>query len=131
HVDIELASTEIDPMAVACALDGAPHLPAGQYARRTVRDSGAGMSPKVIERIFDPFFTTKPPGQGTGLGLSIVHGIMRSCGGTVTVQSALGKGTSFHLLFPAAQETSAAEATGTMAAMARGAGQRVLFIDDE
>src|SRR4029078_2435074 len=113
HVDIELASTEIDPMAVACALDGAPNLPAGQYARLTVRDSGTGMSAEVLERIFDPFFTTKPPGQGTGLGLSIVHGIMRSCGGAVTVQSALGKGTSFHLFFPAAQEPSAAEGAGT------------------
>jgi CheY-like chemotaxis protein len=56
---------------------------------------------------------------------------MRSCGGAVTVQSSLGKGTSFHLFFPAAQVAAATEATGTMAALARGAGQRVLFIDDE
>jgi len=130
-VEIELASTEIDPLAVACALDGAPNLPAGQYARLSVRDSGAGMSPEVIERIFDPFFTTKPPGQGTGLGLSIVHGIMRSCGGAVTVQSALGKGTSFHLFFPAAPEASATDGTSTVVGLTRGMGQRVLFIDDE
>jgi CheY-like chemotaxis protein len=130
-VEIELASTEIDPTAVACALDGAPNLPAGHYARLTVRDTGTGMSPEVLERIFDPFFTTKPPGQGTGLGLSIVHGIMRSCGGAVTVQSALGKGTSFHLFFPAAQETSATDGTATITGLSRGMGQRVLFIDDE
>jgi CheY-like chemotaxis protein len=116
---------------VACALDGAPNLPAGHYARLTVRDTGTGMSPEVVERIFDPFFTTKPPGQGTGLGLSIVHGIMRSCGGAVTVQSALGKGTSFHLFFPAAPETNALDGTSTVTGLSRGMGQRVLFIDDE
>ena len=130
-IEIELTSVDVEPNAVACALDGAPNLPMGQYARLTVRDSGTGMSAEVLERIFDPFFTTKPPGQGTGLGLSIVHGIMRSCGGAVTVQSALGKGTSFHLLFPAAQAASAADGTGTIAGLSRGAGQRVLFIDDE
>jgi PAS domain S-box-containing protein len=130
-IEIELTSVDVEANAVACALDGAPNLPAGQYARLTVRDNGAGMSPEILERIFDPFFTTKPPGQGTGLGLSIVHGIMRSCGGAVTVQSSLGKGTSFHLFFPAAQAAAATEATGTMAGLARGGGQRVLFIDDE
>ena len=130
-IEIELASTDIDPTAVACALDGAPNLPPGRYAHLTVRDNGTGMSPEVLERIFDPFFTTKPPGQGTGLGLSIVHGIMRSCGGAVTVQSALGKGTSFHLFFPAAPEASSADGTGTVTGLSRGMGQRVLFIDDE
>jgi PAS domain S-box-containing protein len=132
-IEIELTSVDIEPNALACALEGAPNpnLPNGQYARLTVRDSGTGMSAEVLERIFDPFFTTKPPGQGTGLGLSIVHGIMRSCGGAVTVQSALGKGTSFHLFFPAAQEASDASGTATIVGLARGAGQRVLFIDDE
>ena len=130
-IEIELASTDIDPTAAACALDGGPNLPAGRYAHLTVRDNGTGMSAEVLERIFDPFFTTKPPGQGTGLGLSIVHGIMRSCGGTVTVQSVLGKGTSFHLFFPAAPDASSADGTGTVAALSRGMGQRVLFIDDE
>jgi PAS domain S-box-containing protein len=130
-IEIELTSTEIDPTAVACALDGAPNLPPGHYARLTVRDNGTGMSPEVVERIFDPFFTTKPPGQGTGLGLSIVHGIMRTCGGAVTVQSGLGKGTSFHLFFPAAADASLADHSSTVAGLSRGMGQRVLFIDDE
>jgi PAS domain S-box-containing protein len=130
-IEIELTSVDIEPNAIACTLEGAPNLPAGQYARLTVRDSGAGMSPEVLERIFDPFFTTKPPGQGTGLGLSIVHGIMRGCGGAVTVQSALGKGTSFHLFFPAAEEASSVDAAATLTGLSRGAGQRVLFIDDE
>ncbi|MEJ0037531.1 MAG: PAS domain-containing protein [Gammaproteobacteria bacterium] len=130
-IEIELTSVEVDPTAVACGLDGAANLPAGQYARLTVRDNGTGMSAEVVERIFDPFFTTKPPGQGTGLGLSIVHGIMRSCGGAVTVQSVLGNGTSFHLFFPAAPEASFATGTETATGLSRGMGQRVLFIDDE
>ena len=130
-IEIELTTVDIELDAMACALDGAPNLTPGQYARLSVRDSGTGMSPEVLERIFDPFFTTKPPGQGTGLGLSIVHGIMRSCGGAVTVQSQLGKGTSFHLFFPAAPEASALDGTATIAGLSRGAGQRILFIDDE
>jgi CheY-like chemotaxis protein len=112
-------------------LDDAPDLPPGHYARLTVRDNGCGMSAEIAERIFDPFFTTKPVGQGTGLGLSIVHGIMRSSGGAVTVQSRLGKGTAFHLFFPAAQEVSQASVTGVHHALTRGGGQHVLFIDDE
>jgi CheY-like chemotaxis protein len=56
---------------------------------------------------------------------------MRSCGGAVTVQSGLGKGTSFHLFFPAAPESSSADGTATAAGLSRGMGQRVLFIDDE
>ncbi|MEJ1960164.1 MAG: PAS domain S-box protein [Gammaproteobacteria bacterium] len=130
-IEIDLASIAIEAEAIACALEGAPKLLPGNYAHLTVRDNGAGMSAEVVERIFDPFFTTKPPGQGTGLGLSIVHGIMRSCGGTVTVKSGLGQGTTFHLFFPAAEEASTGSATGSHQSLARGLGQRVLFIDDE
>jgi PAS domain S-box-containing protein len=92
-IEIELATVDVDPEAVACVLDDALDLKPGRYARLTVHDNGCGMSPELVERIFDPFFTTKPVGQGTGLGLSIVHGIMRSSGGAVTVQSKPGKGT--------------------------------------
>jgi PAS domain S-box-containing protein len=131
-IEIELTALDIEPGAVACALDNnVGQLSAGHYARLTVRDNGCGMSPEVAERIFDPFFTTKPVGQGTGLGLSIVHGIMRSSGGAITVQSELGKGTAFHLYFPAAEAASLTSATGTHQTLARGGGQHVLFIDDE
>ena len=67
------------------------------------------MDAATLERIFDAFYTTKPVGEGTGLGLSMVHGIMKSHGGAVTVESAPGKGSSFALYFPAAKEKAKKE----------------------
>jgi len=66
----------------------------------TVADSGTGIEEKVIGKIFDPFFTTKGSDQGTGLGLPIVRNIISSHGGTISVQSELGKGTTFTLILP-------------------------------
>ena len=83
-----------------------------------------------MARIFDPFFTTKPLGQGTGLGLSIVHGIMHSCGGAVRVESEIGKGTAFHLYFPALEHAEATDPTAKHPALP-GGGQHILLIDDE
>jgi len=72
----------------------------GDTALVTVTDTGTGISPETQARIFEPFFTTKPDGKGTGLGLSIVQGIMESHGGSVSVQSEVGKGTTFMLRLP-------------------------------
>lgn len=62
-----------------------------------VTDTGAGMPKEIMGRIFDPFFTTKPVGKGTGLGLSISYGIIKKIGGQLTVDSAVGIGTTFHM----------------------------------
>ena len=82
-------------------------------ARIEVIDSGVGMAPDVIERVFDPFFTTRPAGEGTGLGLPVSHAIVTAHGGTITVESEVGKGSTFRVELPAApSEEGTAVATG-------------------
>jgi two-component system, NtrC family, sensor kinase len=68
----------------------------------TVADTGRGIDPAIRARIFEPFFTTKPIGQGTGLGLAISHGIIKSHGGTIDVDSAHGSGARFTIRLPCA-----------------------------
>jgi PAS domain S-box-containing protein len=107
-----------------------PELREGVYARLTVSDTGVGMAPAVLKRLFEPFFTTKAPGEGTGLGLSVVHGIMQDHEGAVTVESELGKGTTFRLYFP--EQIGVVEEVPVGAQpLVRGYGERVLFVDDE
>jgi CheY-like chemotaxis protein len=68
--------------------------------RIAVSDTGTGMALHVLHRIFEPFFTTKPPGSGTGLGLATADGVVRSYGGTITVESRMGEGTTFVITLP-------------------------------
>ncbi len=99
-----------------------------------VRDNGVGIPPQVRGRIFEPFFTTKPVGIGTGLGLAICHGIVTGLGGTLTVDSDVGKGSTFRVELPAARQTIGATAANaaalppTRTATKRG---RILVVDDE
>jgi nitrogen-specific signal transduction histidine kinase/ActR/RegA family two-component response regulator len=80
--------------------DGEERLPAGRYIEIEVSDTGLGMTDEVRERVFEPFFSTKPPGAGTGLGLSTVFGVVSQTGGTVDVESVLGKGSRFRVWLP-------------------------------
>ncbi|HYG87998.1 MAG TPA: MASE3 domain-containing protein [Azospirillum sp.] len=75
----------------------------GEYVRLTVADTGTGMDEATRQRVFDPFFTTKPVGLGTGLGLSVVYGIVRNGGGIVSIDSAVGRGTSVMIDLPMAK----------------------------
>jgi CheY-like chemotaxis protein len=106
-----------------------PGMNPGKFVRLTVSDTGHGMTPEIIERIFDPFFSTKKKGEGTGMGLSVVHGIVRSQGGTLTVDSMPGQGSVFRVFFPAIDsewvpdnEPADLMHTGT---------ENILFVDDE
>jgi CheY-like chemotaxis protein len=101
----------------------------GDYVCMTVQDTGHGMDAATAKRIFEPFFTTKRSGEGTGLGLSVVHGIVKEYGGVVTVDSELGRGTTFAIYLPArpAHDKPAPVVTE----IPRGNGERVLFVDDE
>jgi CheY-like chemotaxis protein len=92
-------------------------------------DTGRGMSPEVVEKIFDPFFTTKEVGQGTGLGLSICHGIVKSFGGEIQVESGVGKGSCVRVIMPPAPAEPVAEPEPALSvAVARG---RILVVEDE
>ena len=77
----------------------------GDFVAIKVRDTGVGIPDDVVAKIFDPFFTTKPIGKGTGLGLSQVHGFVHQAGGTIAVDSELGKGTSFTVCLPRSTAT--------------------------
>src|SRR4029450_2679520 len=84
----------------AHAHDGGEETGGQDYVGVTVRDTGDGIPPDVLDKIFDPFFTTKPVGKGTGLGLSQVHGFAHQAGGTVRVKGGLGRGTGGAILAP-------------------------------
>jgi len=106
-----------------------PYLSPGVYIKLRVIDTGHGMEKAIVDRIFDPFFTTKERGEGTGMGLAVVLGIIKSHGGTITVESEMGKGSTFNVFLPLIMRevdrevrTKAPIPTGT---------ERILFIDDE
>lgn len=99
------------------------------FVRLSVQDSGKGMSPELQSRIFEPYFTTKEAGKGSGLGLSVVYGIVRNHHGTITVESAPGFGSTFHLYFPI-YEKKVAPVPQTESDVP-GGDERILFVDDE
>jgi len=96
----------------------------------SVADTGAGITPENREKLFTPFFTTKPVGVGTGLGLSICHRIVTALGGRITVESAVGRGTTFTVTLPIQPGMDSHPETGR-APVAPGRRGRVLVIDDD
>lgn len=101
----------------------------GDYVALSVSDTGVGIPDDVLGKIFDPFFTTKPVGKGTGLGLSQVYGFAHQAGGTVVVQSTLGKGTRLTLYLPRATEIPARPTAPKQDEYQPAAG-RVLLVED-
>jgi len=161
---VEGNESRLGQLVLNLVLNAAEAVPEGRAAENEVRvgahvdseglvvlevsDTGEGIPANVIARIFDPFFTTKPVGIGTGLGLSICHGIVRSLGGEIDVESTPGKGSTFRVrLRPSTSPVSSvppvAKVAGEAFATARtgaataptgaatGARPRVLVIDDE
>lgn len=115
---------------------GGPDLDGGAYVCVTVEDDGEGMPPDVLARAVEPFFSTKPLGKGTGLGLAQVYGIAQQSGGTLRIESELGKGTKVRILLPRARGDGLAQDEGESGAIpeARPGGSgcaRILVVDDD
>ena len=114
------------------AADVRPGLERGVYVALRVRDTGTGMDAETRARIFEPFFTTKEPGRGTGLGLATVYGIVKQSGGYIDVESGLGAGCTFTVLFPRTATAAEAATTATAAAARATLGAAtVLLVEDD
>ena len=109
----------------------AENVPAGSYVVISADDTGMGMDEATQRRVFEPFFTTKPVGKGTGLGLAMVFGLVRQHGGFIQVTSALGRGTSMRLCFPASAGQAAPCSQAAAAAPAQRGNERILLVEDE
>ena len=102
----------------------------GEFAMLAITDTGAGMSPEVKARLFEPFFTTKGVGKGTGLGLATCYGILKQSGGNITVESALGRGTTFRIYLPEAQKKTAAAAPRKAIDLPHGK-EKILLVEED
>ncbi len=122
--------------AVVDLAPASPERPAalapGRYVQLAVTDSGVGMGPEIRAHLFEPFFTTKEIGKGTGLGLATVYGIVDQSGGTITVDTAPGRGTTMRILLPpAAASPAEGRPVGAPAGPGNAAGQTILLVEDE
>jgi PAS domain S-box-containing protein len=111
-----------------------PGAPPGRYVRISVTDTGRGMDPAIAELAFEPFFTTKPMHEAKGLGLAEVQRVMREHRGAVRIESAMGRGTTVHLLLPVAAEAAPAAPTAPPVptpAPSDSSGATILIVDDE
>ena len=125
-LEVRLEELMLDDDAFAHQLD----ISLGPYLSLTVLDTGHGMDKAVRDRIFEPYFTTKRTGEGTGIGLTVVHGIVKSYGGAITVESEPGRGSIFQVLLPRLKSAVVEEEHKKVALPPRGM-ERILFVDDE
>lgn len=120
-------NVEVDEHAAATN----PGAQLGPHVCLSVTDTGTGMTPEVMEKIFDPFFTTKEQGKGTGLGMATVIGIVKGHKGFITIQSQVGKGTTFKVFLPANREAKSQEKKREDVSALKGNGELILVVDDE
>jgi two-component system, cell cycle sensor histidine kinase and response regulator CckA len=124
---IETRNVQLDEAWVAAH----PGSSTGPHITLSVNDTGVGMDAETQRHIFEPFFTTKEFGRNTGLGLATVYGIVKQSGGYITVESMVGKGSTFRIFLPRVEEKAPkAEAVASEAAPARGR-ETILLVEDE
>jgi CheY-like chemotaxis protein len=121
---IRLSHREMKGKAAALA-----QVPAGSYGKLVISDTGIGIPSENLDRIFNPYFTTKDKGKGTGLGLAAVHGICMSHGGSILVESQIGKGTTFIVYLPLTQDKNDKVKQADL--LVPGGNERIMLVDDE
>lgn len=123
---IETADIDLDE-AAAVAMGVKP----GRYQQLSVTDTGCGMPSAIQARIFDPFFTTKEVGKGTGLGLATVFGIVNQSGGGISVDSAVGRGTTLKIVFPRAHVSADSIPTRAQVQIQNAGSETILLVEDD
>ncbi len=125
---IETGVAELDEAYCSTHPDAEP----GRYLALTVSDTGTGMDEETASRVFEPFFTTKSVGEGTGLGLSMVYGTVRQSGGSISVSSEPGRGTSFTIYVPVVGEEAAPDdEAATQAPAPAGGHETIMIVEDD
>ena len=101
----------------------------GDFVKMTVKDSGEGIAPDILEKVFEPYFTTKEFGAGSGMGLAVVYGIVKKCKGAIKIDSTVGEGTTVEVMFPKIGEEAPAKEKKEVE-LPRG-NERILLVDDD
>jgi two-component system cell cycle sensor histidine kinase/response regulator CckA len=143
-VHVQLDPMQLEQVIVNLAVNSRDAMPRGgtlaihverrppQHVRLSVSDTGAGMTEEVRARVFEPFFTTKPVGKGTGLGLALVFAVVRQNGGSVSVDSELGRGTTFTIDFPeAAPRESLPPKQPSLLSEVAGGSEKIVLVEDQ
>ena len=125
-IHVSLANVHFDTEYIALH----PAFTQEDYIKLTVSDTGHGMEDAVKERIFEPYFTTKEIGKGSGMGLSVVHGIVKSHGGYITVNSEPNNGTTFHVYIPRCDISIEKQESISIEPVKKG-NEHILLVEDE
>jgi len=127
RLTIEASNTHLDRPAASAFGEVVP----GDYVKLTVRDTGVGIPPEILDRVCDPFFTTKEVGKGSGLGLSMVYGLVKQSKGHLTIDSEKGRGTAVSLYVPRAVEDETKAAVVALNTVHPTRSGRILVVEDD